>query len=359
MTKALRKLALAILGLGLSLTVIEANPGRSNAAVIFGNSGLSGGYRWDTTPRIINGNERSLNGGLRYSLQGGSYEAFRDLFNWVIIPSVSDFQAAVETAFHAWTLVDPVTGLGTDLSFVPDLGTSVVGTGFGGVNTNGAEIDLLVSTDASSWNVGDPGLRAEAYFQAQLGDVTLTSGTTGYSGGGAISGADITFNNNSQALYSLDWFQLILTHEIGHALGLGDVDFNPGRFIDDNYDGSNSATALATLTNSWADLVNPFNPAASPLSLFNVPNANPGVDTFGVNILMESALPSSLLGDPIPLKNDDFGGRQFLYPFVRVTSVPEPSDVFGLLVFGVLGAGTIMRSKKRKAKFVKNLENFS
>ena len=31
-------------------------------------------------------------------------------------------------------------------------------------------------------------------------------------------------------------------------------------FIDDNYDGSTSATALATLTNSWALLVNPFNP---------------------------------------------------------------------------------------------------
>lgn len=359
MAKVLRKLAVAILGVGLSLTVIEANPGRSNAAIIFGNSGLSGGYRWDAAARTINGNERSLNGGLRYSLQGDSYEAFRDLFNWLIVPSVSEFQTAVEAAFNAWTVIDPVTGLGTDLSFVADLGTSVAGTGFGGVNTNGAEIDLLVSNDASSWNVGDPGMRAEAYFRAELGDVTLTSGTTGYSGGGAISGADITFNNNSQALYTLGWFQLILTHEIGHALGLGDVDFNPGVFIDDNYDGSTSATALASLTNSWAELVNPLNPAASPLSLFNVPNADPGVDTFGVNILMESAIPGALLGDPIPLKNDDFGGRQFLYPVIKVSSVPEPSDVFGLLIVGALGAGTIIRGQKRKKKPISNFENLS
>ena len=357
MAKVLRKLAVAILGVGLSLTVIEANPGRSNAAVIFGNSGLSGGYRWDAAARTINGNERSLNGGLRYSVQGGSYEAFRDSFNWLIVPSVSEFQAAVEAAFKAWTVIDPVTGLGTDLSFAADLGTSVVGTGFGGVNTNGAEIDLLVSNDANSWNVGDPGMRAEAYFNAEFGDVTLTSGTTGYSGGGAISGADITFNNNSQALYTLGWFQLILTHEIGHALGLGDVDFNPGVFIDDNYDGSTSATALATLTNSWAELVNPLNPAASPLSLFNVPNGDPGVDTFGVNILMESAIPGALLGDLIPLKNDDFGGRQFLYPVVKPSSVPEPSDVFGLLIVGALGAGTIMKGKKRKEKLVNNADN--
>ena len=26
--------------------------------------------------------ERSLDGGLRYSLQGGSYQAYRDLFSW-------------------------------------------------------------------------------------------------------------------------------------------------------------------------------------------------------------------------------------------------------------------------------------
>lgn len=141
-----------------------------------------------------------------------------------------------------------------------------------------------------------------------------------------------------------------MTHEIGHALGLGDVEFgiNPGIFIDDNFDGSDRATALATLTNSWAGLVDPFNPAASPLSLFDVQDADPGVDTPGVDILMESFIPDALIGDPTSLRNDDYGGRQFLYP------VPEPSSAFGLLVFGALGAGSVLKRKKKKPSALKH-----
>jgi hypothetical protein len=36
--------------------------------------------RWDAAPHFVDGVERSLDGGLRYSVQGGSYEAYRDLF---------------------------------------------------------------------------------------------------------------------------------------------------------------------------------------------------------------------------------------------------------------------------------------
>jgi hypothetical protein len=343
-----KKISIAITSAILSWTAIGTNQLPSKAAVIFGNDGLSGGFRWDTEPRIIDGNERSLDGGLRYSLQGGSYQAYRDLFTWDVVPSVSEFQNAIEIAFNAWTFIDPVSGLGTDLFFVADLETEVVGTGRGGVNTAGAEIDLLAAIDGSFWNPGNSGQRGEAFFRASFGDVTLTSGTTGYSGGGAISGADITFNNNPSAVYSLDFFQLLLTHEIGHTIGLGDVEFNinPGVFIDDNFDGSSSETALATLTNSWADLVDPFNPAASPLSLFNVPNADPGIDTFGVDILMESFIPSALIGDPNPLRNDDYGGRQFLYPFVQDTSIPEPTSTLALIVIAGLGTGSTLLNKR-------------
>ena len=197
------------------------------------------------------------------------------------------------------------------------------------MNTAGAEIDLLARTDAILWNPGDPGQRAETFFNTTgPSTVALTSGTVGYPGF-AIAGADIKINSNPEAQYTLDLFKLILTHEIGHTIGLGDVDVVStfGRFIDDNYDGTTSATALATLTNSWAGLVDPLNPAASPLALFQVANADPGVDTPGVNILMETDLPQTLIGDLTPLRNDDYGGRQFLYPFI----IPEPSTE---LLFG-------------------------
>jgi len=312
--------------------------------IIFGNARLGGGSRWDAAPKTIRGNERSLDGGLRYSMQGGSFQAYRDSFSWSgAVPAVVDFRSAVEQAFTAWESVDPVTGLGTDLSFVSDLNTTVVGTrGFGNVNIRGAEIDLLAG------NAGDNDPRAVTYFDAVNDNVTLTSGTTNYARSSAISGADISINNNSGAFYTLDFFRRLLTHEIGHAIGLGDVEDANGRrkFIDDNYDPTSPATARATLTNSWALLVNPLNPRLSPgLSIYSVADSNPGIDTGGVDILMESNGLGIAPGNPVtalvPLKNDDYGTRQFLYPsFLHPTflasSIPEPSTCV-LALFGLLG----------------------
>jgi len=322
----------------------------AQAGTIFGFTGstLGGGFRWDADPLTVAGvGERSLDGGLRYSVQGGSFQAYRDLFSWTVIPSVTDFTQAIANAFGAWSSVDPVTGLPTALFFVADLGTAVVGTGSGGVDIRGAEIDLLASIDASSWNPGSTGTQGETFFNTVNDPVTLTSGTVNYAGARAIAGADITLNNNAGALYSLDVFRRLLTHEIGHAIGLGDVegDINPGAFIDDNYNGANPATALATLTNSWAQLVNPFNPAASPLARFTVPSANPGTITPGVNILMESRGLGIAAGNPVtnlvPLTNDDYGTRQFLYP----SAVPEPGT-FALLATGLLGGWYARRRRQ-------------
>ena len=100
-------------------------------------SGVAGvvspfGSRWDAAPRTIAGNERSLAGGLRYSVTGGSYSAYRDQFSWNTVPSVAAFQQAVEQAFGAWTSVDPVSGFGTSVSFASDFATPVAtGAAFG------------------------------------------------------------------------------------------------------------------------------------------------------------------------------------------------------------------------------------
>jgi len=119
---------------------------------------------------------------------------------------------------------------------------------------------------------------------------------------------------------SLDIFRRLLTHEIGHALGLNDLEAadDAARFIDDNYDGSTSAAAVATLNNPWALLVNPYDPAASPLNAYIVADGNPGIDTPGVDLLMESNGLGVAPGNPapnlVPLTNDDYAMRQFLYP---------------------------------------------
>jgi hypothetical protein len=142
---------------------------------------------------------------------------------------------------------------------------------------------------------------------------------------------DIHINDNPGAQYTLDAFRRVLTHELGHSLGLNDVDLGSA-FIDDNYDSSNPDS---TLTNSWVTLVNPLDPANSPgLAAFNIPGsvfATPGVD-----ILMESnglgVGPSNPLSNLVPLTNDDYGTRQFLYP--TIAAVPEPSTSMAVGLVG-------------------------
>lgn len=320
-------------------------------------STIGGGSRWDAAPRTINISgtnfERSLNGGLRYSLQGGSFQAYRDLFTWNVTPTVPQFQTAVQQAFDAWKSVDPVSGRGSTLSFVPDLATTVQGfnVGNGGLDTRGAEIDLFGSPDAGFWNVGNTGTQAETRFGAIGSTVTLTSGTVNYAGSTAISGADIIVNNNPGAVYTLDLFRRLLTHEIGHAIGLGDVEgsINPGAFLDDNFDPTSSATALATLNNNWVNLVDIFNPAASPLARYTVPFGDPGTTTAGVDILMESNGLGISAGNPvtnlIPLSNDDYNTRQFLYP----VAIPEPTTV-ALMGVSICGACGFWFHRRRQAQ---------
>jgi hypothetical protein len=302
---------------------------------------------------MIGGFERSLSGGLRYSVQGGSYQAYRDMFTWNVVPTVAEFQQAIENAFAAWTVTDPVTGIGTSLTFVANFATPVAGPAPNvPVNTAGAEIDLLAYRDAVLWNPGDPNTQGETFFDTSaFTTLTLTSGTLNYPGF-AIAGADIKINSNPEAVYTLDFFRRLLTHEIGHALGLGDVEgtISPGRFIDDNFDGTSAATALATLTNPWAHLVNPLNPAASPLALYNIGTATmiPGVD-----ILMESIglgiSPANPVTTLTPLRNDDYGTRQFLYPHLLGTAVPEPGGLalFGMGLLVLLGGGRRLARRSR------------
>ena len=61
-----------------------------------------------------------------------------------------------------------------------------------------------------------------------------------------------------------------------------------------------------------------MNPAASPLGLYVLANGDPGNDTPGVDLLMESSGLGISPGNPtsslVPLTNDEYATRQFLYP---------------------------------------------
>ena len=316
--------------------MLACTAAKADAGFIFNSTGLSGGSRWDAAPRVIAGNERSLNGGLRYSVSGGSFQAFRDSFAWSSLPSVPDFQLSVERAFTAWTSPDPHSGLTTALSFVADFGIPVMAGAFGSLNFNGAEIDLVASS------AGDAALRGFTAFIAEAAPVMLTSGVADYANSSAIAGVDIHLNNHPTAIYDLDSFRRLLTHEIGHSIGLTDVDLG-GSFIDDNY---NPADAVVTLSNNWSGLVNPLDPANSPgLSLFSIPPSVFGGE--GINLLMESNGLGIANGNPldnlVPLTNDEYGTRQFLYP--TIAAVPEPASA-ALLSTAVILIAVRARSKR-------------
>lgn len=303
--------------------------------------------RWDAAPRLVLGEERSLDGGLRYSIEGGSYEGLRDQFMWVPSPpTTEDFAAAIARAFESWTVLDPATGLSSGFFFVEDLATEAVDEpgnpnnwrSYLGVNP-GAEIDIFAETPHAGATYG---ASVVLFFDPSSDDLTLTSGTTGYAGL-RISGADIRIN--PAYAWTLRAFEVLLTHEIGHTLGLADLEVSPqnggSSFFDDDYDPSTSATALATLTNSFSLEIDPLDPDASPLlEVGGDLNVDPGLDTPGVELLMETEGIFDLLHTEPLLQNDEFAGRQFLYPVI----VPEP----GLPI--LLGAGLaslILRKRSR------------
>lgn len=305
---------------------------------------FAGVTRWNADPHFVDGFERSLDGGLRYSFQGGNYASFRDLFNWgQRVPTVEDFQAAVENSFSAWESVDPVSGLETDIRFTPDLDTPIVINPLpGNVHdliglSRGSEIDIGVT---SLEEIGSTALMF-AGFDPDADTVTLTSGVEGYSAA-VFAGVDILISSRPSfsPQWNLDTFQTVLTHELGHALGLADVDLPTGNFdvnspyLDDNFDDSSNVTALETLTNSFALLIDPFDPDNSPgLLEFEICTSPegcsslPGLDSPGVDLLMESSPQARILD----LKDDEYAGRQFLYPFLPVDLIRGDLDKNGEL----------------------------
>jgi hypothetical protein len=276
---------------------------------------LNEGLRWDAAPRIIRGQDRSLVGGLSWNVQGGTFAAFKANFTWTpAVPSDAQIQSVIEQAFGYWTSIDtnPLLPVAAPFTFVRD--AAVVST----VNpATGAEIDLLAGDQGFVGHAG--GTLTHPLLHEQ---VTLTSGTGGYPSD-VIGGIDIYMNNHPGTTWSLRAFELLLAHEIGHALGMGHPESGlAGRFVDDNYDGTSEASANATLTNHFSHLINPLDPSSSPgLNLYTVPNTLLGTNASDVRILMERFI-NPVPGGVNPVSPDDYAQRQFLYP----VQVPEPGS---------------------------------
>ncbi|MCR9096319.1 MAG: hypothetical protein NXI30_19000 [bacterium] len=321
----------------------------SGPALAFRVIGSPAGWaRWDAAPRFVGGEERSLAGGLRYSIEHGDYGLLLSEVEWVpgTEPTEPEFAELIASAFEHWEVVDPSTALPAAFHFVEDLSTPAVDdaptnpsnpNAFLGLNA-GAEIDIFVATPHAGSGYG-----ASVIFFVDTveDDLTLTSGTTGYPGL-AITGADIRMSDT--IAFTPSAFETLLTHEIGHALGLADLEASPfsasvSGFIDDDYDPTTDTSVHATTSNSFALLIDPLDPDLSPLFAFNGNmKTSPGLDSPQVRLLMESDDWLSLRFVDPKLQNDEFAGRQFLYP------VPEPG-MGSMLVFGAATLGLLARTR--------------
>lgn len=92
-----------------------------------------------------------------------------------------------------------------------------------------------------------------------------------------------------------------------------------------------------TLKNSFALDIDTQDPDHSPIyEIFGDMNVDPGLDSPGVTLLMETEGIFDLLHQPPFLQNDEFAARQFLYP----VEVPEPNfpTMLGLGIGGLIAS---------------------
>ena len=91
----LRRLARRCVFLCAALGTCFLLPLSADAFRVIG-SPATGWVRWDAASRYVGGEERSLSGGLRYSVEAGSYAGLRDQFIWFPeVPTEQAFAAAI------------------------------------------------------------------------------------------------------------------------------------------------------------------------------------------------------------------------------------------------------------------------
>ncbi|NEQ11372.1 MAG: PEP-CTERM sorting domain-containing protein [Moorea sp. SIO4E2] len=263
---------------------------------------LDNAPRWDSVNRIDGvGTNRSLVNGLEYNFQGGSIENFFNFFTFEPFTTLTQFTKAINSGFAQWANNSSVSFTKVDIPVVNTEGIS-------GNRIQGTEIDILAGLPVGSVDFGGV-TRIWGVDQKTRLTNGFSSDNSGLFPSSRIYAVDLFMNNNITWKLS-DW-QATFTHELGHALGLGDVEL-AFSFFDNN------------------KTINDFLPINQ--------NGDVRENLIDLGDLTIDATSGILMRSRFTglteLQNDDIGGIQFLYP----TNVPEPGTLVGLLAV-VTGLG--------------------
>lgn len=313
-----------------------ANIGPNNSAL------LDKAARWDSKARSFGTvNNRSLVGGLGYNFEGGNLTTFMQQFTFEAGVDQSDFNAAVAASFNAWSSRDSfVTFTKASDPVVWDFDIN------DGNQAQGNEIDFF--------GVGtDPGIATPEASLGALG-VTMIWGadkpvrlTNGYSPDGtglfpstSIFASDIAINYKyitplgDLVPWKIEHWQATLTHELGHALGLGDVDNPLLHFFDD--DVADPLLHNGLVVNDQMT-INEAGDVRYLLSDWGQPCTEAKFGPACAGILMRSEFTGLLALAP-----DDVAGLHFLYP------VPEPES-YAMMLAGLGLLALVARRRKQNA----------
>lgn len=266
---------------------------RLTNGTIFPSDDLEDAVRWTNQPgSLAEDGQRGLGGGVEYALAADFCEKLLPAFIDEPKPDCATVRELLDDAFRQWGEGSPHLSF-TDVTGkiepeVPPPDARDPARGYG------AEVDVLAAAPPGFLHPGPFGAEAVIYFLPAPpvgGDGRPLLGNTLTSADIFVNPAKCFYISSAMARSTCNHFPSLMLHVIGRALGLGSPDQNPKRNWDNDSQPDNAVVINCEDPTRGLRLSRRIDPEAAMIS--------------GQG-LAQRVLPG--------LRNDDIGGRDFLYP---------------------------------------------